>query len=184
MEEDLEQKIVARLAELPDDVRAAVESGDVPTHVQAIGVAHGLHVDQIGLLEDATMLVMLGFASPDEFVGDITEQLHLPTADAAAIAGEVSEQLFVPIRESMQAFMEQRAATTAPEERHELPLPAAPETRAAPGTTPNPAPAVSTPQPAMPQADTMLTQKTVSAPVPQTPAPATYKTDPYREPPE
>ena len=38
--------------------------------------------------------------------------------------------------------------------------------------------------PTMPAADTMLTQKTISAPTTQTPTPTSYKTDPYREPPE
>jgi hypothetical protein len=191
MDEDIEKQIIERLAELPEDIRMAVESGDIPAHVHDIGAKHALHIDQIGLLEDATMLVMLGFTSPDDFTADIIAHLHIPSKDAGVIADEVSEQLFVPIRESMQKFMEKRSEETLMEnpkenyteaalpvqaevEKHELPIPIAP---------PKPEPS------AMPLVDTILTQKTISTPASstaQTPVvtPKTYKTDPYREPPE
>jgi len=174
MEEDIQQQIINRLGELPVDVRAAIESADTSARVQAVGAKHGLHVDQIGLLEDAVMLVLLGFVNPGDFTRDIGEQLSLPAKDAATIAEEISEAVFVPVHESMQAFMEQKAAeaknTAAPSapaaatapEKHELPIPVAPQ---------------KPPLPTTPAATQMLTQKTVSTPT-------SYKTDPYREPPE
>jgi hypothetical protein len=66
MEPELEKQVQARLAELPADVRAAIQSADFAKKMQAIGNGHRLHIDQLAALEDEVMLVMLGFADPAE----------------------------------------------------------------------------------------------------------------------
>ncbi|MEI7719704.1 MAG: hypothetical protein WCI89_00645 [bacterium] len=190
MEQNLEQEIAERLAKLPEDVQAALKSGDVPAHTREIGEKHGLHIDQVGLLEDETMLVMLGFASPGDFTQSIVEQLHITPEVASEIADEVSTTLFVPIRESMKKFMEQQQETKSSEisaptgiQTQSVATPSAP---AAPAATPAP-----TAPTTMPAADIMLSQKTISTATAPTTASSTtptgaasYKTDPYREPPE
>lgn len=186
-----QDQIERRLAELPEDVRNAVLSADLGRNVQVIGQAHHLHIDQIGKLEDETMLVMLGFFDPEQFSTQLEQQLLIPAADAAAIASEINSAIFLPIRESLKHFMAERAV--AAEEPHLEPsTPAVPATAPAPvmpmvqttplapmaqppaaptpvSTTPTPPPA-----PIMPKADAALTEPTVVKP--------TYKTDPYREP--
>jgi hypothetical protein len=146
MAEDTRQLIEQRLAELPEDVRDAVLSAELGKHIQAIGQAHNLHVDQIGKLEDETMLVMLGFFDPEQFNAQLEQQLLIPAADAAAIAGDVNTAVFMPIRESLKRFMEEKRAEAA-----------------APATAPAPN---STPAPAMPAAQPAITIETPPTPVP------------------
>lgn len=188
-------EIEQRLAELPQDVRDAVLSAQLGENVRKIGQGHGLHIDQIGTLEDEVMLVMLGFFEPEAFSGQIAAQLQIPAADAGAIAGEVNQQIFLPIRESLKRFSEsKRLAKPA----QNLPALETPPTNIPITIAPTPPVAstsVSTPQqnpvapsqtasegsaqakppmPPMPNAEKMLTQTTVAKPI--------YKADPYREP--
>ncbi|MEI6864002.1 MAG: hypothetical protein WCK46_01340 [Candidatus Adlerbacteria bacterium] len=192
-EKTIQEKIKERLAELPQDVQDAVLSADMGTHIHSIGQKHGLHIDQIGKLEDETMLVMLGFFDADTFNQQIQDQLAIPAEDAAAIAGEVSDTVFAPIRESLKNFVTNKATPEKVEQNSALP---AVQIAPLPAVTALSAPAVaSVPAISMPVAEKMLTEKTVVV-APTMPAPALvqntpaqpttprpiYKTDPYREP--
>lgn len=165
---DAKQEIEKRLAELPEDVRNAVLSADLGRNVQAIGQAHHLHIDQIGKLEDETMLVMLGFFDPEQFNVQIEQQLLVPAADAAAIASEINTNIFLPIRESLKRFMEEKKDATPAVPAVQTPPPM-------PAVVPTPAPQTPPAVPVIPKADTALTEPTVVKPLP-------YKNDPYREP--
>lgn len=173
MAEDTQAQIEARLAELPEDVREAVLSAQLGERLGAIGQKHSLHIDQVGKLEDETMLVMLGFFDPDQFNKQLEEQLSLSPADAAAIAQEVNTSVFMPIRESLKRFTEAKAAIpTPPSVPKEAQLPQV-QTAPSPSVAPAPVP-VTPPAPSMPAVEHMLTEKTVVKPI--------YKVDPYREP--
>ncbi len=204
MADDTQQQIEKRLAELPEDVRQAILSSDLDQKLRDIAQKHSLHVDQGSALSDETMLVMLGFSDPSEFAGNLAAQLHMPPADAQALAGEVSEQVFLPIRDSMKKFMEARAQAkpagaplqAAVQKPSDAPTPAGQTFAPPPVVAPSP---IAKPQPpAMPAAERMLTEKTVTPPpasppqapppaapkAPAPPVPNSYKVDPYREPPE
>ena len=209
MDQDLTQRIKARLEELPEDIRKAVQSADVDKKIQEIGAKNALHLDQIGNLGDEVYMVMLGFTDPAEFAENLAKELNVPKEKAEAIAKDIGTALFIPIRESMQQFMEERAL-------HEAILE---EGKAHAVQTPPATPVVIT-KPSVPKpveahpADLMLTQKTVTvAPTQPTtnnqrpttnaqpttddkqpttnnsqpatntpPKPQPYKSDPYREP--
>lgn len=170
MDNSLDEQIKKRLAELPEDVRLAVQASDLGDKINSIGSKHQLHIDQVGVLEDEIMLVMLGFTDPGGFTSRIQQGLHIDQQEAAQLTEEVSEQFFLPLRESMQMFM---AAQSASHTLH-----AAAE---------SPAPPTST----LPKAEVMLAEKTATSvpktptpPAAGTPTPRAYTKDPYREPPE
>lgn len=156
MEKESDEQIKKRLAELPSDVRQAIESVDLGEKVRAVGTRHGLHIDQLAALEDEIMLVMLGFADPSEFTERLEQGLGLLPEKATEVTGEVVEEFFLPIRESMKHFM---AAQTA---EHTL-------------TAPTEKPVL------MPAAEATLAEKTIT-PAPKAATPRNYAKDPYREP--
>lgn len=170
MEESLEQQVAQRLNELPEDVRRAIESSDLPKHIQAIGSSHQLHIDQLGGLEDEVMLVLLGFEDPGNFTQNLVDHVQVPKDVAQKITDMVATEIFLPVRESMQSFMAARATADAAAAAPSAPVPA-----------PNPAPA-------FPAADVALTQKTTTPPTPapvptqNTQVPKPYTNDPYHEP--
>ncbi len=194
MEPTIEQQVQTRLAELPADVRDAIQSADLTHKMQSIGKEHQLHLDQLTALEQEIMMIMLGFSDPSEFVQNVVEEVHVTQEVADAITKEVSEQIFLPIRESMKHFIDSRsvAPETIPQSEMRVevkppeqvePLLVVESPDAPPGTAPA-APAPPVLKPEFPAADVMLSQKTVTLPPhqPQPTQPRDYATDPYREP--
>ncbi|MDE2071358.1 MAG: hypothetical protein KGI70_01325 [Patescibacteria group bacterium] len=174
MEQDIEQKIMTRMAQLPQNVRDAIASADMSTKIREIGTRNRLHIDQIGELEDEVLMVMLGFTPLDTFPAHLSEKLNTPKEMSETLAKELNDTVFLPIRENMKKPAEGAAPTeplnATPQEAVRSGVGAAP-------VAPTPKVAIVGPTtalpkaPASPLAQEMLTQKT-----------ATYATDPYREP--
>jgi hypothetical protein len=187
MDTQLEIQIKERFAQLPEDIKNAIQSNALEENLQHIGEMHRLHIDQMGILGDEVRLVMLGFADPNEFAATLTAQAQIPAEQAEKLASEIADRIFTPIRESMQKFMEEREAdeeaktiatlanTPMKIEKIGLPEVIAPEN-------------ITAKKPLLPMAETMLSQSTSTIqarPMPQTNAqPRPYKTDPYLEPTE
>ena len=70
MEQELQKKIQARFAELPEDIQKAVQSADVDKKVRDIAAKNQLHVDQSGALGDEVLMAMMGFTDMAEFAGN------------------------------------------------------------------------------------------------------------------
>src|SRR5690348_7507243 len=102
MDETTEQQLKKRLEELPPVVRQAIMSSDFEAKIQSIGAKASLHIDQIGILQDETVLVMIGFADPSEFPNHLIERLHLDSTKAQELTKAVGEQIFLPIRDAMK----------------------------------------------------------------------------------
>ncbi len=105
MDENLQKTLQQRMAELPPEIQAAIQSVDFSKKLQTIGQKYLLHIDQMGTLENEVLLVMLGFVNPDEFVGNVVSEIRVPLATANLLATDVSQELFLPIRESMKKFL-------------------------------------------------------------------------------
>lgn len=175
MEQDAIQQVQQRLAELPADVQAAIQSSDLHTKITTIGAKYQLHIDQMGELEDEVMLAMLGFAPLEGLGVQLTRGLNLAPDVGEKLAADIHTQIFASIRESIKRFAEERKRLASSQ--------ASPSPLAA---SPSAAPIA----PDMHKADVVLSEKTVSTP-PAAAAPATtgapatppiYKADPYREP--
>jgi hypothetical protein len=179
MENDLAEQIKQRLAELPPNVLAAVQSADLGDKVRAIGQKQGLHIDQLGELEDETLMVMLGFSAPEDFGGRLSSALKVSREQGDALAQAINNDIFLPIREYLKKPSPKPVGSTPqptpatnqtkvelPAVVHEalsVPLVSASAPKSA--TVPEPTPA--------PQATKL-----------EPPKPEPYKTDPYREIPE
>jgi hypothetical protein len=167
MEQNSEQLVKDRLAELPADVRDAIQSSDLDVKVQTIGTKNSLHVDQIGELSDEVMLTMLGFLPLESFASRLSQVLNVAPAVGDTLAADINTEIFGPIRESMKNWAQKKNAPAPIEETR----PAAAIPVAAPKLPINPE---------LQKVDVMLSEKTLSPTV--APANPIYKADPYREP--
>ncbi|MDE1875015.1 MAG: hypothetical protein KGH68_03050 [Patescibacteria group bacterium] len=156
MDEDFKKKY----DRLPADVRSAIESNDVASRLEKIGEKHGLHIDQIGTLEQTVGSVMMGDIHPDDFVGEISDTLDLSDEDAVALATDVNTEIFLPVRESLIKVHSDRPDDTPPVQTPGLVM------EKLSGTVSVPPQTVTVPS-AQPQQDAK---------------PKTYAADPYREP--
>lgn len=203
MENDMQQKIEQRLAELPEDVQAAIASSDFDEKVRTIGQAQGLHIDQMEALSDEVMLAMLGFVGMDDLAKGVEQQVRLDPAKAQAITDAVNKEIFLPIRESMKAWAAGKRGSAAPTA---APIPPQSSSVVMPSSAPKPSvpsslpttPPVSAPsihaapasatQPAqapnLAAADGILSEKRVAAPAaaPKPPTAATAPATPAASP--
>lgn len=180
MEPTAEEVLAQHLAQLPEDVRQAVLGAEWEERVHNIGGRHKLHVDQVGILGDDTLMAMLGMVPLEQYPSKLTADLGISAGEAAAIAKEVSDEVFIAIRESLKA-MHAKTEPAAPEKSPGGGVPpSAPagggakdflkELPAQPVPPVLPAPA-SVPKPDLSNADAALSTTKVQA------------LDPYREPP-
>lgn len=208
MEENFQQKIEARLAELPTQVQEAIASSDFEEKIRTICRAHNLHVDQMQAVADETTLAMLGFIDMDSLASGLEEQAHLPREQAKTVAAAITHEVFMPIRESMKAWAANRkekeasmpapATDTAPVHAKEAPTPSVmmpsssapvvppiPVSIQTPSAIPNPAPSpILAPKPAvlpnLGAAEAILSEKKVTPPAaaPTPTAPTTPAANP------
>lgn len=97
--------IQQQMEKLPPEVRTAITSPDLRKKLKEVGDRNKLHIDQLGILEDETVLVMMGLEDPNNFLDNLVKQVHIERSVAEKVEHEIGEQIFMPIREAMKKFM-------------------------------------------------------------------------------
>ena len=150
-----------RFSKLPELLRNAITSADVPEKLRTIATKHRLHIDQGQLLENETYLVMLGLDTTENFTRNIKKELGIDEIMAREMTSEVQVGIFLPIRE----FLKTPRTVGTPEVPHaNVPQPVVPAINKFQGMVQSG------------KQEIELSGK----PIPQKNAP--YSTDPYREP--
>lgn len=86
---------------LPLETQSAIIDADIPQKVSDAGLKFGLHVDQMGVLFDATQEVALGIASYDSFASVVESKIGVSRDMARQITSEINQSVFKVIREKM-----------------------------------------------------------------------------------
>ncbi len=191
MKESSKELLRKQYEKLPDGLKKALMDANLPAQIQNIIKKHDLRIDQGGVIEDQTMLVLLGLEHPDNFVSGLVRSLAFPLEKVAAIAQDVSDQIFQPVKELLIH------AYTDPNTVPEVVISEPPAVSQVPPTSvPTPTP-VTPPVPQQPQpniiAKTKLEQsfhiptQTATVSLNQTPTTPAQpikrrEIDPYREP--
>ena len=183
--DDLTDILRERAKKIPKEVQEAIVSVDRRRRLANIAKNYQLHIDQAGVLDNETVLVMLGLESPDDFVGNITRELGISPAQAQLIANEVNQDIFLPIRESLKQMLEKDAEEEEQEQRDNEQLTTedqelAPQVPAAavPGTPASFAPLRPAVLPKTPAVTTPPVARTIAAtPVPTPAEPAERERD-------
>ncbi|OGG47752.1 hypothetical protein A2761_02590 [Candidatus Kaiserbacteria bacterium RIFCSPHIGHO2_01_FULL_51_33] len=126
--DETQQLIKERLAQVPKEIKDAINAVDLRPRLQNIAKKYQLHVDQAGALENETLFVMLGLESPNDFTKTLTRELDIPPAQAQLITGSVNEEIFLPIREALRRMFEEDAKVDAEQELANAPEVFAPQT--------------------------------------------------------
>jgi hypothetical protein len=90
--------IKSRFAELPPELQTAITAADLPGKFDAISKKFNLRIDQSGILQTETVLVMLGLETSGDFMNNLMENAEMSTELAKSIADEVNNQIFSNIR--------------------------------------------------------------------------------------
>ena len=97
----MDKETQAKFDALPQQVKDFMNSNEIPNKITAIGEKYGLHIDQIGTIQEEVAAVILGMAKPDDFVEVIEERANLSTEKAISIATDVNVQILIPVKNLM-----------------------------------------------------------------------------------
>src|SRR5437016_6180323 len=98
-QEEIKNLIVERLNNLQPEIRNAIMSSNYDKELYDISQKYKLSIEQMGKLELNTTLVMIGHTHPDEYRGELIEDLKLPAETVDAIVNDVNEKVMKNIRE-------------------------------------------------------------------------------------
>ena len=104
---DTAQIIKNQLAKLPPEMREAIANSKWQEELRRIAEQFKLHIDQAGDLETETMLILIGIASPAEFVKNLQNALIIKEDLADQIALAVNDSIFLRIRDAMRKMYDQ-----------------------------------------------------------------------------
>lgn len=97
----MDKETQAKFDLLPQQVKDFMDSTEIPERISAIGDKYGLHIDQVGTIQEETAAVILGMAKPEDFVDAIEERARLSTETAISIAADVNVQVLIPVKNLM-----------------------------------------------------------------------------------
>ncbi len=160
----------AAFRKLPYTLREYIAEDTLTSLVEQLGVKYKLHTDTVGAVYRETTNMLLGFMSPQQFVGEL-KSVGVPQESLGAIVEELNTLVFIPLREKMKNAPPEEE--TGPDEEDAGSVSTAAPTQApaiasAPAPAPNP---VSIPVSA-PTAAPAPAIPTVSAPLPGSMPPA------------
>lgn len=100
--DDTQTIIKEQFKKLPKDIQDAILAVDLRDKLKMVSDKHKLLVDKAGVLENETMLVMLGLENHSAYPESIKKELGITSEQAQEITKDINEQIFLPIRESLK----------------------------------------------------------------------------------
>ncbi len=106
MNEEIFKIIEPRLKNLPEDIKSAILKEDIGGRLAEISKKHSLHIDQSAILENETLMILVGLESSEEYLSNLMKGLRLSHEKAAEIVADVNKTIFADIRSSLQKMAE------------------------------------------------------------------------------
>src|SRR3989344_4983600 len=107
----MDEKILAAMKEryevLPKEVQKAIMSSDYQNTLIELGKKHNLNIEQLGILERETTMVLFGVIKTSEYAGELTRELNIGGERTNKLVADVNEKVFLPIRESLKIMFEE-----------------------------------------------------------------------------
>ncbi len=95
-----------QLQKLPPELRALILSSELEKKMGEIGKKYGLHIDQLGKLDNETTLTLLGLSGLDDYTERIQQATRIEPEKARQITADVNQSIFLPIQKSLQKLIE------------------------------------------------------------------------------
>ena len=124
MDDITQQQAYNRFITLPEIVRVTISDPATHSTIERIGLAHELTRVEVGLLAQATSLLMMGFIEPNKYVAVLIDQLTISQEVAATIAQEINRDIFNVIKDALKDV---HGITKTPTSTVTAAVPAAPQ---------------------------------------------------------
>jgi len=102
MDNNAIQIIKEKFDSLPESIKKLIMSSHYEDTLIEIGQKNQLNVEQMGILERETTMVMMGLTSTTSFEVDLTRELDVDRLKGSQIVKEINEKIFIKIRELLK----------------------------------------------------------------------------------
>ncbi len=102
MDDNTTKIIKERFDSLPESIQEVILSSDYENTLLKLGQDHNLNVEQLGILERETTLVMMGLTNPDKFESELRHELNIDPQKVNELTKEINEKIFLKIRELLK----------------------------------------------------------------------------------
>ncbi len=102
MDENTTKMIKERFDLLPESIQELIISSNYQDTLIEIGKKYQLNVEQLGMLEQETTLVMMGLTPTKDFETELTNELNVDKMKGNQIVTEINEKIFLTIRDLLK----------------------------------------------------------------------------------
>lgn len=102
LELTFDESVAEVMQTLPPVLRTYIAEEKYAPVTQSLMSKYHLRIDQAGVLEQETMLMLMGIETPNEFTQALVEEAKLDQQTVNSIVQDVNTQIFIPLREQMR----------------------------------------------------------------------------------
>jgi hypothetical protein len=102
MDDNTTKIIKERFDALPESIQEVILSSNYEETLLEIGKQYNLKVDQLGILERETTLVMMGLTPTKDFETELTRELNVDKIKGSQIVKDINEKVFLKIRDLLK----------------------------------------------------------------------------------
>ncbi len=99
--DEIQSIVKEKWDQLPESVRSALSNFNWKDPLLAIGKKYNLQIDDLNVLQNETMMILLGITPPDELKKQMAEQTQLPEVQIQELSDDVEKEVFRKIREAV-----------------------------------------------------------------------------------
>ncbi|MAF59655.1 MAG: hypothetical protein QF858_04140 [Candidatus Pacebacteria bacterium] len=105
MDKNTEKLIQNRFIKLPEALQNAIRSSDFKEKIRRVSEKYKLHLDDGVVLENETVMVMMGLDDVKEFTKNLQGGMKVDKSTAEKITADIAKEVFLPIRESLKELI-------------------------------------------------------------------------------
>ncbi len=98
----IEEIVKKQWQKMPVEIQNALSVSGWENKIIELGKRHGLRVDQLGMFQQETLLVLLGLVHPDQYIHELQTRLNVVAPKAEALANDADKEIFSGIREKLK----------------------------------------------------------------------------------
>ena len=118
----IQQKIIKeKFDSLPESIQELIVSSNYQDTLIELGKKYQLNVEQMGILERETTLVMMGLTPTKDFETELTRELNVDKIKGNQIVTEINEKIFLTIRDLLKLMYTPEGEEPSVEETPEEP---------------------------------------------------------------
>ena len=107
MDPETEKIIKEQMKKIPEEVRKLLADPKLNDKFLIVGKKYGMNIEQMGIFQTETMLMMLGLTHPDKYSEELKNRLKISEEKVDSIVVDVNQEILSGIREKLKEAYEE-----------------------------------------------------------------------------